>query len=228
MFSSPIFNLQSLPSSLQSPVSLDDARPLYADADSAHDFEHVLRVTAMAVKLAQAEGADVAVVYAAALLHDIARADEDHGAVAMDHAELSAERARALLIAKGASAAFAEHVAEAIRAHRFRGSARPGSLEARILFDSDKLDAIGAVGVARAFAVAGSLKQKLYSEPDPTASATRDQHNPDHTPVAEYHVKLSKLRERFHTRTAQAIAQKRDTFMAQFFEELQREVKGED
>ncbi len=208
-------------------ISIEEARTFYANADSAHDFDHILRVLAMAERIARAEGADVEVVRAAALLHDIARTDEDHGGTHLDHADLSAEKARALVLGKGASAEFAARVAEAIRAHRFRGTQSPESLEARVLFDADKLDSIGAIGVARAYAVAGSLNQRLYTEPDGGATATRDQHNSDHSPVAEFHVKLSKLRERIHTPTARAIAEARHRFMVEFFERLEREVRGE-
>jgi uncharacterized protein len=166
-------------------------------------------------------------VRTAALLHDIARADEDHGGTPIDHADASADQARALLIGKGASREFAERVAGAIRAHRFRGSNLPGTLEAQVLFDADKLDSIGAIGVARAYAVAGSLNQRLYSEEGGGKTATRDQHNSDHSPVAEYHVKLSRLRERFHTPTARKIAEARHEFMVEFFERLAAEVRGE-
>jgi uncharacterized protein len=207
-------------------ISIEEARTFYANADSAHDFDHILRVLAMAERIARAEGADVEVVRVAALLHDIARTAEDHGGTHLDHADLSAEQARALVLGRGASAEFATRVAKAIRAHRFRGTQSPESLEAQVLFDADKLDSIGAIGVARAFAVAGSLNQRLYTEPEGVATATRDQHNSDHSPIAEFHVKLSKLRERFHTPTARAIAEARHRFMVEFFERLEREVRG--
>jgi uncharacterized protein len=202
-------------------ISVEEAKSFYEGADSAHDFDHILRVVAMVEKIARAEGADVEVARDAALLHDIARADEDH-------ADVSAERARALLRAHGASEEYATRVANAIRAHRFRGTQQPDSLEGKILFDADKLDAIGALGVARAFAVAGSLKQKLYSEPGASQTATRDQHHSGHSPVAEYKVKLSKLRERFYTPTAQKLAAGRHEFMADFFRRLSAEVCGDD
>ncbi len=121
----------------------------------------------------------------------------------------------------------AERVADAIRSHRFRGAARPETLEAKILFDADKLDSIGAIGVARAYAMGGLMNQKLYSEPKENAVATREQHNASHTPVDEYHVKLKHLRERFFTPTAKKIAAERHAFMEKFFEQLTREVKGE-
>lgn len=215
-------------------VSIEQARAFYLDADSAHDFEHVLRVMKMAEHLARAEGGDVAIVRAAALLHDIARHAEDSavqggqsgGSGDMDHAQVSANDARAFLLENGADEAFASRVAGAIRSHRFRGSSQPETLEAKILFDADKLDSIGAIGVARAYAVCGMLNQKLYSEPQAGAMATRNQHNQAHTPVDEYHVKLKHLRERFFTSTAQKIAAERDGFMKTFFDQLTREVTG--
>jgi uncharacterized protein len=213
-------------------VSIEKAREFYTNADSAHDFEHILRVTRMAEQLAAAEGGDPEVVRAAALLHDIARhAEDEQGKAAPggapDHAEVSAQEARAFLMEQGADAELADRVAEAIRSHRFRGSIQPTTLEGKILFDADKLDSIGAIGVARAYAVCGMLNQKLYSEPESSAVATRSQHNAEHTPVDEYHVKLKHLRQRFYTPTAQRIAAERDEFMRSFFEQLTREVRGE-
>lgn len=181
----------------------------------------------MAEHLAQQEGGNAEVVRAAALLHDIARHEQDRGTVEIDHAEVSAQDAAAFLIANGADAGFADQVADAIRSHRFRGAAQPQTLEAKILFDADKLDSIGAVGVARAYAICGLLNQKLYGEPQPDAVATRKQHNAEHTPVDEYHVKLKHLRARFFTPTAQKIAQERHAYMEGFFVQLTREVKGE-
>ncbi len=207
-------------------LTIDDAREYYAGAESGHDFDHVLRVLAMAERLARAEGADMEIVRAAALLHDIARADEDKTG-AGDHAQMAAERARALLIGRGVTPTRADAVAHAIAAHRFRGSTAPRTLEAKILFDADKLDSIGAIGVARAYAVSGALNQRLWSEVAADAVATRDQHNANHTAVAEFVVKLSQVRERVRTPTARKIAEERHAYMADFFARLEREVRGE-
>jgi uncharacterized protein len=207
-------------------ITIDEAREYYRAAESGHDFDHVLRVLALAERLARVEGADVEIVRAAALLHDIARADEDatnHG----DHAQMAAERARALLIARGVAPARADAVAHAIAAHRFRGNTAPQTLEAKILFDADKLDSIGAIGIARAYAISGVLNQRLWSEVSSDAVATRDQHNANHTAVAEFAVKLSKVRERVHTAAARQIADARHAYMVEFFARLEREVKGE-
>lgn len=207
-------------------ITVEEAREYYRDAESAHDFDHVLRVLALAEHLARAVGADLEIVHAAALLHDIARKDEDE-TKSGDHAQLAAERAHAILLARGVEAERANAVAHAIAAHRFRGSTSPQTLEAKILFDADKLDSIGAIGVARAFAVAGALNQRLWSEVAPNQVATRDQHNAKHSPVAEFAVKLSQVRERMHTAAAREIAQERHAFMTEFFARLEREVRGE-
>jgi uncharacterized protein len=207
-------------------ITQDEAREYYRGAESGHDFDHVLRVYALAERLASAEGADLEIVRAAALLHDIARADED-AAGSGDHAQMAAERARALLLGRGAPADRAEEVAHAIAAHRFRGSTPPQTLEAKILFDADKLDSIGAIGIARAYAISGVLNQRLWSEVAPDAVATHDQHNSNHTAVAEFVVKLSKVRERVYTSAARTIADERHAYMADFFARLEREVHGE-
>lgn len=204
----------------------DEAREYYRGAESGHDFDHVRRVLALAERLARAEGADLEIVRAAALLHDIARADEDAAGTG-DHAQMAAERARALLIARGVAPDRADAVAHAIAAHRFRSSTSPQTLEAKILFDADKLDSIGAIGIARAYAISGVLNQRLWSAVAADAVATRDQHNSNHTAVAEFVVKLSKVRERVHTAAARRIADERHAYMAGFFARLEREVRGE-
>ncbi len=207
-------------------LTIDEAKTYYHGAESAHDFDHVLRVLALAERLARAESADLAIVRAAALLHDMTRADEDAGRGG-DHAQTAAMRAREILLARGVAPERAGAVAHAIAAHRFRGSTAPQTLEAKILFDADKLDSLGAIGVARAYAVSGALNQRLWSATAPDAVATREQHNSNHTAAAEFVVKLSKVRERIFTATARQIAEERHAFMAEFFARLEREVKGE-
>jgi uncharacterized protein len=206
-------------------ITIDEARGLYSGAESAHDFDHVLRVLAMAERLARAEGADIDVVRTATLLHDIARADED--TTGGDHALMAAERARDLVLSRGMTPAQADAVSHAIAAHRFRTSMPPQTIEAKVLFDADKLDSIGAIGVARAYQVSGALNQRLWSEVSPDAMATRDQRNSDHSAYAEFVVKLSKVRERLYTAAARKIADERHAYMAEFFARLGQEIRGE-
>jgi len=207
-------------------LTIDEAKTYYHGAESAHDFDHVLRVLALAERLARIEGADMEIVRAAALLHDMTRAEEDAGRGG-DHAQTAAARARVILLARGIASERVDAVAHAIAAHRFRGTTAPQTLEAKILFDADKLDSIGAIGVARAYAISGVLNQRLWSASAPDAVATREQHNSNHTAAAEFVVKLSKVRERIFTATARQIAEERHTFMTEFFARLEREVRGE-
>ena len=199
-------------------ISVEQARALYAAGDAAHDFDHVLRVTALAVHIAQAEGADVEIVRTAALLHDIGL---DNGRVG--HEEAAAERARGILA--GQPPEKVEAVAQAIRSHRFRAGPPPQTLEAKCLFDADKLDAIGAIGVARVFAYSGAAGQRLWAE----VPERYDEHSAsgEHTPVHEFVVKLAKIKDRLTTETGRRIGQERHDFMTAFFARLETEVRGE-
>ena len=198
-------------------ISVEQARTLYTAGDTAHDWDHVLRVTALAVYIAQAEGADVELVRAAALLHDIGL---DNGRV--EHQEVAAERARVILA--GQPPEKVEAVAHAIRSHRFRAGPPPQTIEAKCLFDADKLDAIGAIGVARVFAYAGAHDQRLWAEVVPGYDE-RQVHG-EHTPVHEFVVKLAKIKDRLTTQTGRRIGQERHDWMVAFFARLEAEVKG--
>lgn len=203
-------------------ITIDYARTLYpAEADSAHDFDHVLRVVKLAEHIAQREGANVDIVRAAALLHDIGL---DAGRAG--HETSAARQARDILREHGYAEAAIDAVAHAIEAHRFRSGPTPRTLEAQVLFDADKLDSIGAMGVARAFAFGGQRGQKLWADVSPDEADVEVAPN-RHTPVHEYHVKLKKIKDRLFTTAGRAIAEKRHAYMVGFYEQLDREVKGE-
>ncbi len=204
-------------------IDVDAVRPYYADNDTAHSFDHVLRVWRLAERIGRAEGADLEILQAASLLHDVGRAEEL--ATGRCHAEAGAEMARELLAGWPASRANA--VAEAIAQHRFRGNGpEPRSLEARVLYDADKLDAIGAIGVARAYAVAGLQNQRLWAPVQSEGGGLRASPQ-EHTPVHEFTFKLARLAGRMQTATGRRLAQRRHEVMVAFFEELEREVLGE-
>src|SRR5512143_1174818 len=204
-------------------ITIEFARTLYpAEADSAHDFDHVLRVVAMADRIAQAEGADRTIVQAAALLHDIGLDEGRAG-----HETSAAQRAREILRERGYDEDFCAAVAHAIEAHRFRSGPTPQTLEAQVLFDADKLDAIGAIGVARAFAFGAHRGQKLWGVVPPDYVDQPDGADPkQHTAVHEFHVKLSKIKDRMFTPTGKHIAAERHAFMVRFYEQLDQDVRG--
>ncbi len=194
----------------------------------SHDADHVARVVALAVHIARVEGADQALVACAAYLHDMERGREDAGGD--DHATEGASLARRTLPGTGLfRGGEVELVAEAIASHRFRSGPPPTTLEARCLHDADKLDALGAVGVGRAYMMAGEHGQRLTSQ---VAEGARARHVGDidhsrYSPVEEYHVKLRHLPERMTTGEGRRLARRRAEFMAGFFEELEAEVGGD-
>lgn len=209
-------------------LTVVEVRALYGEADSVHDFDHILRVLRLAERIARAEAADLGIVRAAALLHDWGRADaQDSGA---DHADVAALRATRFLRHRGVPHKTVSAIAHAIRAHRFRTVPDPQTLEARVLFDADKLDAIGAVGIARAFAYGGAHNQRLWTPRGSIDLADWEVEGDDpeaHTPVHEFVVKLSRIKDRLYTDEGRRIAVARHRYMEDFYDRLDQEVRGE-
>lgn len=201
-------------------IGIEEARQYYTDSDAAHDFDHVLRVLALAERIGQADEAAMEIVRTATLLHDVARAEEERTGAC--HARVGAERARQILA--GHPADKVEAVAQAIASHRFRDEVVPQTLEARVLYDADKLDAIGAIGIARAYALAGKRGQRLWA--GTPADSLAESQSTDHTPVHEFIFKLSQLKEALFTDTARQIAKERHRYMVEFFTRLEEEVQG--
>ena len=204
---------------------IERARALYEGVDAAHDFDHVLRVLALVRHIGPREGADMRLLEAATLLHDIARGEEARSGV--DHALAGAERARAIVREWGYSEEEAEAIATAIAAHRFRNDRHPATIEAQVLYDADKLDALGAAGIGRAFAFAGRTGQALWRPVPEGACATQPVDPSRHSPNIEFAVKLSRLADSMHTATARALAGERHAYMVAFFQRLEEEVRGE-
>ncbi len=204
----------------------EEARNLYAAGDAAHDFDHVARVTRLALKIAAAEGADATVVRLAALLHDLPAAHAVGADARLHHHHAAAEAAAALLHRRGAGNELVEQVVHCIRTHRFRDQSElPQTLEARVLYDADKLDAMGAIGVARAFAFAGSHNNRLWSVPwDAIAPEGARPAGYEYTPVHEYVFKLRRLQATLYTTTGRALGETRHQVMAAFFARLDAEM----
>ena len=207
---------------VQTLYTVQEIQQLYEQGDAAHDFDHVLRVTRLADLLAHAEGADRQVVEAAALLHDVPVPHQERQA----HHLAAAAFAQAFLSERGMPEKQVENVVHAIQAHRYRDpSIQPRTLEAKCLYDADKLDAMGAMGVGRAFAYAGARGHRLWTQP--VHKVPPDNQQPDgvdYTPVHEFVYKLARLAETLHTETARAIGQERHAFMEQFFHQLDMEM----
>ena len=210
--------------------TIEQSRQWYPADDPVHGFEHVLRVLRLAEQIAQAEGADMEIVRAAVLLHDAAAdlAGGGEPSARGAHHLSSASFARQVLSAEGWPEARIAAVQHCIRAHRFRDdTARPQSLEAQVLFDADKLDAIGASGVARAVAYAARLGQPAYAAPSARfIESGQLQPGEPHSAYHEYIFKLRKLKDRLHTPTARRMAEERHRLMADFFERLRQEMEA--
>lgn len=214
-------------------LDLESARRWYPQDDPVHGFDHVLRVLHMAERLAQSEQADREIVRAAVLLHDAVDPDappETPAAEArQDHHHASARFACKVLLAEGWDEGRIAEVEHCIRAHRYRDDReQPQSLEACVLFDADKLDAIGAIGVARAAAYAVMHGQPVYAEPSEHFRQTGQlQPGEPHSAYHELVFKLANLKNRLYTRSARQIAEQRHQFMLAFFERLKAEQAGD-
>ena len=188
---------------------------------ASHGFSHALRVLGNAMAIAEREGGDRLVLALAAILHDIAYSRELEEGV--DHAEEGAKEAYRLLQQAGYSREVAERVAEVIREHRFSSRAKPSSLESAILQDADRLDAIGAIGIARVFAKAGEDAREIYDPSEKPGEYTRGRKT---SAVTHFHEKLLKIASSLNTKTAREIGEKRHEFMLQFLRQLEEEVKA--
>lgn len=211
-------------------ISLTWAYAWYSHQDAVHGLDHVLRVVRLAEKLAYAEGADIEIVRAAALLHDvpehIAAVSSQEGR--FEHEKIAATFAGTFLEAQGWESTRIEAVQHCIRAHRFRlQQEEPQTLEARVVFDADKLDAIGAVGVARAIACAVQAGQPIYA-PASERFIQTGEYEPDepHSAYHEFIFKLRKIQQRLYTASARQMALERHAFMEAFFERLAEEWQG--
>ncbi|MBP7867881.1 MAG: HD domain-containing protein [Acidobacteria bacterium] len=202
-----------------------EARTFFENGRGCHGWDHTRRVLALARRIAGAEDADPVLVTAGALLHDIGRSREDASGGKVCHAKAGAELARQVLHRIGAAPGFIDQVAHCVASHRYRGHIKPATLEARVVHDADKLDAMGAVGIGRAFQFAGEVGARLHDpgiDVEKTASYTVED-----TAYREFLVKLSRLRERMLTDAGRRLAEERHTFMEAFFDRLNREVLGE-
>lgn len=203
----------------------DFARAHFAQARGSHDWDHSQRVYRLCRRIGVREGADLLVLAAAAYLHDIGRADQDRSSGRRCHAESGAAMAWQMLRDCPLSGARRENIVHCVAAHRFRRGETPRTVEAKVLFDADKLDAIGAVGVARAFLFAGELGARLHS---PTVDVSRQAaYSINDTGYREYVVKLSKIGSRMLTATGRHLAEDRHRFMADFFDRFLKEYEGE-
>lgn len=201
-------------------------------ADASHDYDHIVRVAALAETLQAREGGDLPTIWAAVAFHDLGQERERrHGG---DHALIGAAMAGDLLTATQ----FPQHsiaaVQQAIREHRMTGNQLPQALEGRILYDADKIDCLGAIGIGRLYCITGRYNQKIYSpvpadvvEPVDPLTVRRLRRRPDYSPSIEFQLLFGDLPRRMTTPTGRELAAERYTYMQSFFTRLRQEIEGE-
>jgi len=190
---------------------------------SHHSKSHVERVYNLAERIAKEENADLDVVKAAALLHDIARASEDEGKIE-DHAVEGAKMARKVLEEVNFPKEKIDKVVRSIEMHRFKKNMKAESWEAKILQDADRLDIIGAIGIARVFSRGGWENMPIY---DPSVPPKKRYDGRSLTSVNHIYEKNLKVKDTLNTATAKEIATERHKFVEQFLERFLKEWEGE-
>jgi uncharacterized protein len=189
--------------------------------DGSHDLSHIHRVWVNAQRIQRVEGGDLQVLLAATLLHDCV-AVEKNSPLRGQASTLSANKAASILADLGWPSQRIEQVAHAVKAHSFSAGFEPRTPEARILQDSDRLDALGAVGIARCFYTAGRMGSALYDFENPAAQgrAYRD----SAYAIEHFQTKLLKLASGFTTGEGARLAAERharlEVFLADFMDEV--------
>lgn len=190
-----------------------------------HDFDHTLRVLACGEKLLmQLPFADALVVKTAIILHDIARPLESQSCGKICHAQMGSQLVPEILQGFNLDDQFISKVANCVRCHRYRDNAEPTTIEEKIVYDADKLDSMGAIGIGRAFLFAGNNGARLHNTKEEALNSK--EYSKEDTAYREYLVKLSFLKDRMQTTPGKALAIERHKFMEMFFHELNEEVLG--
>ena len=197
-------------------------KKIYEKNDPGHDFMHIMRVYKNAEKICKLEKVDRKLVLVSVLLHDIVK-KTDSDKRSKSSADLSADKAKLIL----KKLQFSENdiiiVAEAIRNHSFTKNKISKSIEGRILQDADRLDALGAIGIARVFSVSGSKKRQFYQLNDPF-SKNREP-NDKKWALDHFFNKLLVLEKSMNTKTGKIEAKKRTIVLKNYLDSLKKEIQ---
>jgi uncharacterized protein len=202
-------------------TTLDEIKVMYEAADSAHDFSHLMRVYKNAQKIGKEECADMQVLLYAALLHDVG-AESKLSEASAESDVLRLRIAEEFLKKKSLPEDLRNKVLYAIDVHRFSKGIVPATKEAEILQDADRLDAMGAIGIARVFMTGGAMGRKFYSPEDPlckTRAPDDKMWNLDH-----FFKKILKLESGMYTESARRIASRRAAVLKRYLGDLQKEI----
>lgn len=193
---------------------------------SAHDLEHTNRVFNLAMRISANMTVDHNILLPAIFLHDIARARVDRSqGEKIDHAILGSQMAKVILEELAYEDFEIEQICHCIENHRFRTKSEERSIEAQVLYDADKLESLGAIGIARSYIMVGQYGAKIFSEYDAEKIESHLIEKAEkHAPNIEFQIKYKNLAEKLYTSEAKKIAYQRSQFMAMYFEQLEKEV----
>ena len=213
---------------------------LNQEKDSAHDIDHIMRVYNLAMTIAKTENnVDMDVLQAGVLLHDIGGAKESNDSSGQtDHAVIGAEMAKPILEKFGFSDDKIKHVQECILTHRYRTNNKPETIEAKIVHDADKLETVGAIGIARAFSWIGKHRAKIYKKVDDIAQYAKENltegkingriiDKSKHSVYINYETKDKFLLDNLYTESSKRIGRERLAYYKDFLARLDKEVVGE-
>ncbi len=203
---------------------------------SAHNFDHVMRVYNLALHLTENEDVDLDVIRASALLHDIGgKKETDDPSYKTDHAIEGAKMAEPILKNLGYSRDKIKHIQNCIISHRYRTENKPQTKEAEIVFDADKLETVGAIGITRAFVWVGINNAHIYRKTDIGEYAKenlggktngRIQDKTKHSPQINWETKDKHILNYLYTKKAKQITKDRMAFSENFFKRLEDEING--
>jgi len=203
----------------------EEAKKFFEKSNGCHDFHHTERVYNLCMQIGKKENANLEILGTAALLHDIGREEEMRTKGKICHAEHGSRIAQKILEKKNFNKDDIDKIIHCVQCHRFRKNKIPESKEAKILFDADKLDSIGAIGLGRAFLFAGEVGARLHDENVDIEKT--ESYSKEDTPYREFLIKLSKIKDRLFTEEGRRIAEERHGYMEDFFKRLNKEIKGE-
>jgi uncharacterized protein len=206
-----------------------EAQKYFIGSSGCHDWTHVERVKQLALNIGKKEKADLNLLEIAVYLHDIGRKTEMKAKGKFCHALEGARIAEKILIKHGLTKAQIDNIVHSIKTHRYRNELVPKTIEAMSLFDADKLDSIGAVGVARDFLFAGNAgSNTLYTGNEKRIAKSKTDHSftKEDSAILEWEIKLKHIKNKMMTKTGKAMALSRHRFMDNFFKEFWREVAG--
>jgi len=199
----------------------NQVKTMMANNDPAHDFEHVLRVYANAEKICMKEKVEKKLVLTSALLHDIVSFPKTNKRSKTSSTK-SAIKAKKILQKLNYSSYEIKIIADAIESHSFSKNKKPTTIEGKILQDADRLDALGAIGISRTFAVAGAENRSFYNTNDPFCSSRKA--DDQVWAVDHFFKKLLLLEAKMNTKSAKIEAKRRTKIIKKFLNDLKREI----